>query len=89
MNNRQDIEPVKTPEELCIESETRRDVHKALRELKSRDEKIIRLRYGIDCKSCTLEEIGNYFGITGVSVRRCQNISLEILYSKLKKTFYE
>ncbi|MDD5055062.1 MAG: sigma-70 family RNA polymerase sigma factor [Candidatus Peribacteraceae bacterium] len=50
-----------------------------LHRLDPREQRIIRNRYGIDCKPTTLREIGDEFGISKERVRQLQNRALEKL----------
>jgi len=85
MNNWQDIEPVKTPEELCIESETKSIINKVLRKLSEKNERVIRLRFGIGERESTLREVGDLFGVTRERIRQREGKSLSLLRCELKK----
>lgn len=48
------------------------EVKKVLAALTPREEAILKLRFGIDGKSCTLEEVGQRFSITPERIRQIQ-----------------
>lgn len=54
------------------------DISDMMKQLEEREEKIIRLRFGLDGDSPkTLEEVGSIFGITRERVRQLQNIAIK------------
>ena len=54
------------------------DISDMISQLEEREEKIIRLRFGLDGDSPkTLEEVGSIFGITRERVRQLQNIAIK------------
>lgn len=54
------------------------DISDMIKQLDEREEKIIRLRFGLDGDSPkTLEEVGSIFGITRERVRQLQNIAIK------------
>lgn len=68
------------PEEIAIEGILRRDVKKALAILTPRQEKVLRMRFGIEEKrDYTLEELGELFAVTRERVRQIEQKSLQIL----------
>jgi len=68
------------PEEVAIEGILRRDVKKALAILTPRQEKVLRMRFGIEEKrDYTLEELGELFAVTRERVRQIEQKSLQIL----------
>jgi RNA polymerase primary sigma factor len=68
------------PEALLIDGGLKNEVHQILSTLSPREEKIIRMRFGILEKSdCTLEEAGKVFGITRERIRQIEAIALKKL----------
>src|SRR5438093_8472797 len=68
------------PEDEAIEGILRRDVKKALAVLTPRQEKVLRMRFGIEEKrDYTLEELGELFAVTRERVRQIEQKSLQIL----------
>ena len=68
------------PEEVAMEGILRRDVKKALAVLTPRQEKVLRMRFGIEEKrDYTLEELGELFAVTRERVRQIEQKSLQIL----------
>lgn len=55
------------------------DVEKLLEDLPERDQKVIRLRFGLDEGEHTLEEVGRKLGVTRERVRQLEARSLEWL----------
>jgi RNA polymerase primary sigma factor len=68
------------PEEEAMEGTLRRDVRKALAILTPRQEKVVRMRFGIEEKrDYTLEELGEMFTVTRERIRQIEQKSLQIL----------
>jgi RNA polymerase primary sigma factor len=68
------------PEEEAMEGTLRRDVRKALAILTPRQEKVLRMRFGIEEKrDYTLEELGEMFTVTRERIRQIEQKSLQIL----------
>ena len=68
------------PDEVAMEGMLRRDVKKALAVLTPRQEKVLRMRFGIEEKrDYTLEELGELFSVTRERVRQIEQKSLQIL----------
>jgi RNA polymerase primary sigma factor len=68
------------PHEEAMEGVLRRDVRKALAVLTPRQEKVLRMRFGIDEKrDYTLEELGEIFAVTRERIRQIEQRSLQIL----------
>jgi RNA polymerase primary sigma factor len=68
------------PEALLMDASFRQKMHKILSALTPREEKIIRMRFGIREKSnYTLEETGKVFGITRERIRQIEAIALKKL----------
>src|SRR2546430_17060378 len=64
----------------AIEGSLRRDVKKALAILTPRQEKVLRMRFGIEEKrDYTLEELGEMFTVTRERIRQIEQKSLQIL----------
>jgi len=76
------IKDERTPdiESLLTERRFREEIHKMLHRLSPREEKIIRMRFGIREKmNYTLEETGKVFGITRERIRQIEAIALRKL----------
>src|SRR5262245_31811170 len=68
------------PEALLMDAGLKSAVQRSLSTLSPREEKIIRMRFGIQEKSnYTLEEVGNVFGITRERIRQIEAIALKKL----------
>jgi RNA polymerase primary sigma factor len=68
------------PQDDAIEGNLRNVVRKSLAVLTPRQEKVIRMRFGIDEKrDYTLEELGDMFAVTRERVRQIEQKSLQIL----------
>jgi RNA polymerase primary sigma factor len=68
------------PDDEAIEGSLRRDVRKALAILTPRQEKVLRMRFGIEEKrDYTLEELGEMFTVTRERIRQIEQKSLQIL----------
>jgi RNA polymerase primary sigma factor len=68
------------PEAMAIHLSLQRKMHMILRELSPREEKVIRMRFGIGEKAeYTLEEVGKLFGITRERIRQIEAIALRKL----------
>jgi RNA polymerase primary sigma factor len=68
------------PEEEAMEGTLRRDVRKALAILTPRQEKVVRMRFGIEeNRDYTLEELGEMFTVTRERIRQIEQKSLQIL----------
>jgi len=68
------------PEDAAMDGLLRTDVRKALAVLTPRQEKVLRMRFGIDEKrDYTLEELGEMFSVTRERVRQIEQKSLQIL----------
>jgi RNA polymerase primary sigma factor len=68
------------PEAVAIRLDSQRDTRELLSRLSPREEKIIRMRFGIGEKSQhTLEETGKVFGVTRERIRQIEAIALKKL----------
>ncbi len=68
------------PDEATFNMALSEKVRELLKTLSPREEKIIRLRFGIgEREACTLEEVGNKFGVTKERIRQIENIALRKL----------
>jgi RNA polymerase primary sigma factor len=68
------------PESLLIDIRCREEIHRILQKLSPREEKIIRMRFGIREKmNYTLEETGKVFGVTRERIRQIEAIALRKL----------
>lgn len=64
------------PDEETVKTERRRLVESALRGLTTREEKIMRLRFGFDGPGLTLFEIGKRLGLSRERIRQIEKIAL-------------
>jgi RNA polymerase primary sigma factor len=68
------------PEDEAMEGTLRTDVRRALAILTPRQEKVLRMRFGIEEKrDYTLEELGEKFAVTRERIRQIEQKSLQIL----------
>ncbi len=68
------------PDEVTFNTALSEKIRELLKTLSPREEKIIRLRFGIgEREPCTLEEVGNKFGVTKERIRQIESIALRKL----------
>jgi len=81
----EDEEVSYTYEEILDKMDRRRTTQDLFSSLNSREEKILRFRFGIgERSSCTLEEIGRYFGISRERVRQIEDRALKKLKNRVR-----
>ncbi len=68
-----------TPFELLEKINIIMDTRKAIKELRPREQKVLKMRFGIDTPEMTLDEIGVELGVTRERVRQIENDSLRKL----------
>ncbi len=76
------IKDERTPdvESLLMDARCRDEIHRILKKLSPREEKIIRMRFGIrETMEYTLEETGNVFGVTRERIRQIEAKALRKL----------
>jgi len=75
-------EQAESPFDTASLSLRREDVELALAALPERERRVIELRYGLDgAQPCTLEEVGQTFGVTRERIRQIENNTLKKLES--------
>jgi RNA polymerase primary sigma factor len=75
-------EQAESPFDTASLSLRREDVELALSALPDRERRVIELRYGLDgAQPCTLEEVGQAFGVTRERIRQIENNTLKKLQS--------
>src|SRR6187399_3312525 len=75
-------EAAESPFDTASLSLRREDVELALSALPERERRVIELRYGLDgSQPCTLEEVGQAFGVTRERIRQIENNTLKKLES--------
>jgi len=75
-------EQAESPFDTASLSLRREDVELALSALPERERRVIELRYGLDGEQpCTLEEVGQAFGVTRERIRQIENNTLKKLQS--------
>jgi RNA polymerase primary sigma factor len=68
------------PEKAAIEGDVRKEMHRILATLSAREEKILRMRFGINEKAeYTLEETGQLFGVSRERIRQIEAAALRKL----------
>jgi RNA polymerase primary sigma factor len=83
-----------TPHEYMLKEMVRQTLDEVLETLTDREEKVLRLRYGLfDGKNHTLEEVGREFGVTRERIRQIEAKALRKLRSpsrqnKLREFYY-
>ena len=87
-------ENVDDPSQATVSSNMGEQTREALKSLTSREEKVLRMRFGLDeVKDHTLEEVGQDFDVTRERIRQIEAKALRKLRhpsrSKLLKSFYE
>ena len=60
----------KSPEEETILSELKKTTTRVLSSLTAREERVLRMRFGMGVKEHTLEEVGNTFNVTKEPIRQ-------------------
>ncbi len=69
-----------TPNSYAINSMLRENLYNILKELTDREERVIRLRYGLDDKNArTLEAVGREFGVTRERIRQIESKAIRKL----------
>jgi len=69
-----------TPEESAIDTSMQREINKQLQSLNERERKVIELRFGLNNgHPHTLEQVGNYFGVTRERIRQIESKALQKL----------
>lgn len=61
-----------TQDDVCNRHELREVVRDLLEDMEPRGERIIRMRFGINCDEHTLEEVGEQFGVTRERIRQIE-----------------
>ena len=68
------------PEKYAISEMLKSELNDVLKTLTEREEKVLRLRFGIDDgQSLTLEEVGKIFGVTRERIRQIESKALRKL----------
>ena len=67
------------PHDLVVQHETAAAVQELLRCLPPRERTVVRMRFGLDCKEHTLQEVAEVLGVTRERVRQLQTKALDKL----------
>jgi hypothetical protein len=70
------LEPVPQPDQLLEQKQARALVAQALRQLRPREERVVRLHYGVGCEQEVLWEVGARLGICAQRVRQVEKKAL-------------
>jgi RNA polymerase primary sigma factor len=83
------LEDEKTPNpfDILSDKELHGKLRLALKKLTPRDEKVLRMRFGIGEKSVTLEEIGSKIGLCRERVRQIENNSLKKIHKSMESAY--
>ncbi len=73
-----------TPEKQLEAVQLQAAIAQALQKLKPREERVLRLRFGIDCKEMTLEEVSKIFSLSKERIRGIESSALR----KLRRPVY-
>ena len=69
-----------SPEKVVADRSVRKVIYEQLDTLKPREKKVLEMRFGLtDDRPCTLEEVGNYFGVTRERIRQIETKALRKL----------
>lgn len=76
----------RTPEDFMIDEALNTALNEALETLTDREEKVLRMRYGLlDGRNYTLEEVGKEFGVTRERIRQIESKALRKLRSPVRQ----
>lgn len=82
---RMPLSSVATPETIIARNQAKQSLTAALLHLPPREERVIRLRFGIGCKIHTLEEVGRQFSLEKESVRQIEGRALIKMRSTMRR----
>ncbi|MCK5194562.1 MAG: sigma-70 family RNA polymerase sigma factor, partial [Desulfobulbaceae bacterium] len=75
-----------SPHKASVEDSLRQNLRKILRSLSPREERVLRMRFGIDTKmDLTLEEVGKNFSVTRERIRQIEAKALKKLKHPSRK----
>lgn len=78
-----------SPEKVVMQTEDADNIHKRLKKLHPREEKILKLRFGFhDKEELTLEQVGQQFSLTRERIRQIENGALKKLEKTLQRPDY-
>lgn len=72
-------ETAKNPFVFAAQKNLRKIVTQVLSELDTKEESVLRKRFGINTDTCTLEEVGSYIGVTRERIRQIEQKALQKL----------
>jgi len=93
LQNKDMMNQLESAEENVLRIDIEDTISKCLLKLNERQERVIRMRFGIKCNASSLEEVANFFNLSTERLRQIEAKSLRILKhpanSKLTKTLLE
>ena len=78
------------PAKMILKEKIHENIDECLAELPEREEKVLRLRYGLDDDVChTLEDVGKRFNLTRERIRQIEKHALKNMYNSSRRKKFE